>query len=515
MAILKLEKRGAIHTSGLINIALSIFSAAISFYSLMLIAKTYGASSGSDAYFFLISITTLFTGLMGALFATVVLPIFIELKRESGKKEASIFFSSILSWCLIITLIIGLISYYFYNHFYISFSRFSSLQIYENRAILIYFGPVFIVGVLSELFRSAILASGEFVVAALSALLQPLFTVIAIFQYSNKLHEEAIAIAFLIAKIAVLTLFLSVSVFRNKLEITINFKKNLSTSKFLKVGFPYWSGNVITNFATFFFDYISSGFGPGILTSISYAQRVFSLPIALLVNPVLEIARTKFSESQVENDKKNFMLLYRNLATFVIYLTTPVGLFFFFFASDIISILFQRGAFDSNSVSISANCLKVLAISVPFSALFMLNGRACESFQRLKWPSIFGTFGNLMMILLTYVLINNLGYIGIPYAKLLIDLLYFLPFGFIAFGLFSGEFEIFFFIRKLFFAATASILAVLISSLSGLVHLLDDRNYGLIKLSEFSACFFIIYLLILFLIITAAKYSYKIIFIKN
>ncbi|WP_189241308.1 lipid II flippase MurJ [Polynucleobacter asymbioticus] len=497
---MKLQKLSSFHISSLINLVISLVVASLSFYSFTLIAKKFGGSAGSDAYFFLLSIATLFTGMVGALFTTILLPIFLELKNSADQKAASWFFSSIFSWSLIIIFPIGLLTYFYYDAFYAQFSKFNPNQILDNRSVLIYFAPIFIVGVISELFRAVVLALGEFFIAALSALFQPLFIVIALFEYSDQLHEEAIAISLLTSKIITLILFFLVASFKNKLKISINFKKNSSAIKFVKIAFPYWSGNLITNLAIFFVDYLSSGLGPGVLTSISYAQRIFALPTTLLVNPILEIARTKFSESQVKQDKQAFLIYYNKLIEYVIYLTIPIGCFYFLFAEEIVAALFQRGAFNSDSVAISAACLKIFAISIPFVSLFMVNGRACESFQKLKWPSIFGTLGNLLMMFITYIFINKFGYLGIPYARLAIDLIYFFPFGFIALTLFFGSLELIFFIKKIAVGIIASSIAMAIYFISGIGSLFKDSPISLMGFIFYGLIFFIIYIAIIFAI---------------
>ena len=495
---LKMSKLSNFHISSLVNIAISITVAALTFLSLMFIAKRFGGSSGSDAYFFLLSITTLFTGLIGALFTTVLLPIFLELKSNSGHKIASEFFSSIFSWCILIILPIGLLSYFYYEPFYTLFSKFSSSLILDNRSILIYFGPIFVIGVLLEIFRATVLAFGEYVLAALGALFQPLFVLIALFEFSDQWHEESIAIALLCAKFLALVLISSVAVFKNNLAISLNFKKNPSSIQFVKVGFPYWSANLITSFATFFFDYVSSGLGPGVLTAISFAQRIFALPNTLLVLPILEIVRTKFSESQVKKDKELFLLHYNKIMELAIYLSIPIAVFYFFYAQEIVAALFQRGAFNSDSVAISATCLKIFAISIPFTSLFMVNGRACESFQKLQWPSIFGTIGNLIMILFTYLFISRFGYIGIPYARLAVDSLYFFPFGFIALSIFLGKLELRFLIKKLGIAIISSCLLIFIYK-NGLDTLIDSNSMSIIYLACIFTSYVFLYVIIIFL----------------
>jgi putative peptidoglycan lipid II flippase len=265
----------------------------------------------------------------------------------------------------------------------------------------------------------------------------------------------------LVAKIIALILVFLVIVFKSKLKISINFEKNVSTIKFIKVAFPYFSANLVTNIATFIFNYIASGFSAGVLTSLSYAQRIFSIPASLVIGPVLEIARTRFSEAQIQKDKQIFFSRYRKLIQFVIYTTIPIAVSFYSFSQEIVSVLFERGEFGLNNVLISASCLKILALSLPFYCVFMVNGRACESFQRLTWISIFGSVGNISLIVITFLLIGSYGYLGIPYARLIIDLLYFFPFGFIALRILHGKLEL----NLLFTSTMLALLTALISIL--------------------------------------------------
>lgn len=446
--------------SGIKNIIISGIAALLSFYALTIVAQRFGGSAGSDAYFFLLSLTTLFTGLIGAIFSVVLLPIFVELRIRSGKNAASLFASSIFSWCLLLILPITWLSYSHYEFFYELFSKFNYSEIVDNRFVLIYFAPIFAVAIFSEFFRTIASALGEYSLAALCALFQPLFLLVELLKFSPALREDAMAISLLVAKITILIFMLMVVVFRNKINISLNFKKNPNTKKFMRKAFPYWSANLVTSFSTFFFDYMASGLGVGVLTALGYAQRIFAIPATLLLNPILEIARTKFSESQAINDAKAFSHTYDKLIKFVIYLTIPIAFFYYFFANEIVSILFQRGAFNVNNVNIAAECLKILAISIPFSSMFIVNGRACESFQRLIWPSFFGAIGNIMMMYFTYILINRFGYIGIPYARLAVDVLYFFPFGFIAFYLFYGKFDFRYTFKKIFIVTLCSIIGI-------------------------------------------------------
>lgn len=420
------------------NIFISVFVAGASFYSLTLIAKHFGSSVGSDAYFFITSLSTLASGIIGSLMGTVFLPVFIKLLTQTDKSEAHRFVSSIFSWCLIISSVIAIPTIIWNEQFFRLVSRFDPSQITQINQVLKYFAPIFLLSVLSELFRVIALSIGKFSTAALTAIFPPFFLIIPLVFFGGILQEEVLVASLLLAKITAL-IMLFVIVTRHGVCIRFNLTRNLETFRFVKTSAPYWSANIVTNAATFYFDYQASGLGTGVVSALAYANRLFILPITVFLNPLVEISRTKFAQFQATDEQVGFNNFYNSLITFTVYFSVPVSLIYLLFSEEIVSALFQRGAFQAESVKIAASCLFIYAWSIPFAAIFQINGRACESFQRLLWPSIFGTLGNLLLIAVTSVFIQKFGYIGIPISKVVTDVLYLMPFGFIALHLFGGK----------------------------------------------------------------------------
>ena len=400
--------------AGINNVIISCVVAVLSYFSLTLIAARYGSSIGSDAYLFLFSLTTIASGLLSSLFGVVLVPIFVEIKIKTGIQEAGEFAGSILSLCLLILIPLTFSSYIWHTQFFSLTSKFSSHKLALTQHILIYFAPIFCVTVLAEYFRMLALALGKYTQAALSATFQPAMLIIFIYSYADQIAEEAMSLSLLLGRLAVLVFMMFVVLGQERLKMPIKARKNSNISRFASISAPYWSANMVSNFATFYFDYMATGLGTGILTSIAYAQRVFLLPLLVVINPILEISRVRFAELRASGDLISFARQHNKLMQFILYFTIPVSAALIFFAHEIISSLFERGAFSKENVGGAASCLQIFALTIPVNSLFMLNGRAVESFQRLIWPSIFGTAGQFISIFVTYMLANQLGYFGIP-----------------------------------------------------------------------------------------------------
>jgi putative peptidoglycan lipid II flippase len=429
----------SIRRAGVKNVLISVVVAFSSYFSLTLVARTFGGSLGSDAYFFLASLTTLASGLLGSLLGTIFLPAFIELQTRGNRDEANRFASSVFSGYLLFSATAAAIAVTWHTAFFLGVSRFDQAHLADMRPVLIYFAPIFLTGVMAEFFRVLALALGRFTITAITALFAPALLIFFIFAFADSLHEEALAASLLLAKTATLVILAATVTWRDGIRLRIRWWPDPHTFRFLRSSAPYWSANVVTNLANFSCDYLASGLGAGVVTSIAYAQRVFMLPNLVFLNPILEIVRTKFAQFQAAGDRESYAAYYDNLTRLSLYFSIPIAAMFFFWSDGIIAALFQRGAFTAQDAAVSSACLQVFALSLPFTCLFSVNARACESFQRLLWPSVFGSIGNLLIIVLTFVFVHHAGFIGIPQARLAVDALYFLPFGFIAYQRFGGS----------------------------------------------------------------------------
>jgi putative peptidoglycan lipid II flippase len=486
-------RHGSFRTSGSRNIAISMVVAALSYLSLTLVARRFGGSIGSDAYFFLFSFSTVASGLISSIFATVFLPLFVETRLKAGDTAAAEFAGVLLGYSFVIVAPVALLSYLFYFPFFSLVTRYTPEQLTAIRPVLILFSAVFFFSVLAEYYRAIVLALGHFALAALGALFQPVLLIGATVLLSDRFQEQSLALSLVAARVCTLALMIIVVRACWRMPVRLNLHWSATARRFVATATPYWSATMVTNFALFYFDYVATGLGAGVLSAIAYAQRIFALPTTIILTPLLDIARTRFSEFRARGDNDGFLDQHNKLTQFVIYFSIPIAAIFFFFPVEIISSMFQRGAFGAESVRIASDCLRVLALSIPFSCVFMLNGRAAESFQRLLWPSVFGTIGNLLVIVATYQFSANWGYLGIPLAKLAMDLFYFFPFGFIALRLFSGQVRLTRVAGVVFFALIGAILPGAMYRLAGIDALLVPHFPSIVTLGLLLGGFIVCY----------------------
>ncbi len=415
--------------AGIVNAGLGIASAAANYISLLLIADRFGSSAGSDTYFFILSLATVATSLFASVLGTVFMPLLIEMRHRAAA-QASHFASAVLTWCLLLALALCAAWLLWPNAFITTFSRFTPVQIAERHALLAYLPGIILASVLAEYFRVLAIALGRYSWATVTAVLQPVVLVLGIALFSGAHGPACLPAALLVSRVAALALGM-VLLRGQGLHLRPALRGGGVMPRFLKTAWPYWSASLATSYALFYFDYVATGLPQGTLASLSYAQRIFSLPTSMLIVPLLEIARARFAEHRARGEDIGLTRLYNQLLAWMVYLSAPAAALLLLYPDGLVAALLGSGAYTAEGMHITANALRVYALSVLLSSVFMLNGRCVESFQQLGWPSLFGTLGNLGMIGLTFSLTGLWGYLGIPAARLCMDALYFTPMGFL------------------------------------------------------------------------------------
>ena len=130
----------------------------------------------------------------------------------------------------------------------------------------------------------------------------------------------------------------------------------------------------------------------------------------------------------------------------------------------------------------------------------MLTGRAIESFQKLLWPSLFGTFGNLLMIWVTFKLVSIYGYLGIPYARASVYWFYFLPFGFFNLYILARIMRLLPCVETLCVAVFSSVLSMLLYFYVAPIFGLSELFPSLIVLGSITIFFSFSYLILISLL---------------
>lgn len=313
------------------NVVIGFFSKIITYLNYALIAYIFGAKTSTDVYYFGFSFTTTCSAVFLVTITNSLSPFILKLKINHSTKYARYFSGSIFFYLFIFSFIASVLLSLTYFSIYKDISKFSSIVIEKNKELLIILSLTLFLTVVSEFFRIYIQAIGFFLFPALNILIQNVVYLLIIVLIHKKFEILSVAIALFFSLSMQVILYLLFAKAKKILPI-FNLKISGNHKELLKTSLPLVSTHFIVLFVAYYMDYIATGLGSGILTSVTIANRLYLLPILIILNPILEIINNSFSYYYYKRIDVLAMRFVQLQRLFMIVLI-PVSIFIFFLKS--------------------------------------------------------------------------------------------------------------------------------------------------------------------------------------
>jgi putative peptidoglycan lipid II flippase len=405
--------------SSLIVMLILLFGRLLGFGREMFLSFYFGASAKTDIYLLAIMIPTILFDIIGPAVATTFIPLFFEAKQQSREK-AYMFSNSVISIVLALGLAVTIVGVYFTPYI---------IKVVAPE----YRGEQFVLAV--KMMRLAFpLTIFLGVVSILVALLQSLnrhsqasligipFNIILIagtIISAYYLDIEGLAITYVLAvlsQVFFLMPFLYKENFRFKFCIDL---KDEMIKKLVKMSIPVILLMSVTQITMLVERSIASSLEEGSISALYYAYRlnfifigVFSLSLIYVMYPVLSSLVVK---NQLNDFYEQFLKVLSVMALFIIPITVTIVIW----REEIITLAFQRGAFDSKDTMMTAECLFFYIIGLLGLSWKEIINRAFYSLGNTKTPMYFGVVSAVFQIALYLVLSKIMGLVGLALASTL------------------------------------------------------------------------------------------------
>lgn len=161
--------------------------------------------------------------------------------------------------------------------------------------------------------------------------------------------------------------------------------------------------------------------GGGAVSIVNFGTR---LPFGLLsiIGVVWVVLYPIFSELVTKNKYQELRKLYLKSVKLSIFILLPSCFLGSYFSAELISLLFQRGAFDAGATEIVSEFQSYYICYIPFYTIIILSIRVANSFQDQKIILIGNGLLLIFNIVLNFVFIDLFGVIGIALATLIANI---------------------------------------------------------------------------------------------
>lgn len=406
----------------------NIFNKGLVFITGIIIAYYFGATPETDIFFYVYGTIVIIAAYLMNLNSSVIIPESMKIRAEKGDQNINFLNQFICLYCLVSivgVLIIIADPIYFFS----TVSSFDTEILEKNRTLLYLSIPLLGIISLTTLITDILTSYKFFTLPMLLGIATGLLSITMVFLFHNPLGAQSIFWGYIISyTINLVTLFYLLA---RKLNWNFRLPKISVPKRVWKnMGFAQL-GNLTSMLSLYIPIYLLSGFGSGIITALTFAQQISSLPNTLATTQFSSVAGIKFNELVNQNRWEEVNHVFSNIANLLHFIMIPVSCIIFIYPDDIVSILLGFTSIEADTAAYISKFVKYLGLLLPFYVTNTLFARLFMAARKIKQAFWYQSIFNIIQTCAIYYTVKTFGVMGYPLTVLSIYVLSFISYQYI------------------------------------------------------------------------------------
>lgn len=396
----------------------------------VVVAKYYGATMVSDAYFYAYQIPALVLVILGGVggpFHSATVAVFSKLIKDySTKPEPSIkkLFNTFETFSIILFSIFALICFFFPDSVMRIIIHGNNTELlYQSSELLKVMSPIILIGAIIGLYYGILVTYKRFLLPNISPSMLSLGVIIVLLVTKGDKTGFYLALGTLFG--AFLQFLLQAPVVRKigySFAFSFDFFKNKNFSEITELLFPAFLSSTIGQLGIYVDMFFSSQLKEGAWTAFSYANRIFQFPAGMLLTAILVPLFPLFSRLVAKNDIEGVKHYYTKGLGTLIYSGTFLMTGIFVVRTDAIRVALERGAFDYDASILVSDILFFITLSIIPYVVRDSATRLFYSYKNSKTPFLIAICCIGLKIVLNFLLVKPIGINGIALSTTLVTL---------------------------------------------------------------------------------------------
>ena len=414
MNFLRIEsfKRGIV-----VSTIFNLLAKGLLFLVSLLVAFYFGSTNQTDVYFYAYNVVVLISGFFTMLNSTVLIPEAMRIRIHS-EQDSSRFLVFFIYVYFVIAILLTLVFFISPVKTFSTISNFDLATLEDHKLILQMAIPLILLMTLTNLFTEILISYRFFSITMIVSIVNSIISISFLLLFRTEWSISSL----LIGLLAGFSLNLVVLLILMKKYLKWDFKFVL-----FPVGRRIWrnvglaqAGNITTVLNSYVPLFLLSGFNPGIITALTFAQQLSVLPNSLLTNHFTSVAAIKFNELYSRKAFVDLNNIFISTAEFLIFILMPVSGILFFFSEEILTIVFKHGRFDETGVTNAALFLKFLGLQLPLLVINNLFSRLLMAGHKVAQSFLYQIAFNIVLVIMLFGGIQVLGIVGYPLALIIV-----------------------------------------------------------------------------------------------
>lgn len=154
---------------------------------------------------------------------------------------------------------------------------------------------------------------------------------------------------------------------------------------------------------------MASQLSAGGVSSLRYAYRINDLPLQVVVLAISRAVFPYISENAAQGDRAALRYVLLRSLVFIGLISFPLTAFVLVAAPDVVTVLLQRGAFDSQAATLTAATLRCYVLGLCFFAYSFINGAFFSALKKVKTLLVMGLLSLALNVALNLLFIHLWG----------------------------------------------------------------------------------------------------------
>lgn len=394
----------------------ALISKGIGFIKQATVAAYFGAGIDTDIYFLAAGIVANLLFAIDVALRTVVLPMYNDKKENEGSNEASKLISNFLIFFAVVAIAIATLVI-FIAPLIAKLIAFT----YDNASLLTlsYYIRVIsislVFSVIITIFAAVLNANRQYVFPRVASILQSLVAILSIIFLYRWLGILSLVFSIPAAYFLQSLIMCLFAYKRTPLELFWQ-RSGKDTKIALKRMLPVLIGSATVQINQIVDKMISSSLETGSVSALSYSGTLYDFVGTVFIASATTVFFTELSSTAAINNMDGHKFLLRRGISFLSLLLVPITVITVMFSIDIVTIVFQRGAFGSSATALTSIALAGYSIGFLFYGVRELLARSFYSMGDTKTPMINSIIAVTVNIIFSIVLSHFIGVGGVALA---------------------------------------------------------------------------------------------------
>ena len=412
-----MEKKNNLARSATMIAVFTLISKAMGFFREMMIGSNYGAEAITDTYFTAMRATVLIMGTLGVALNTTLIPIFSEIRANSGKKAQKRYLNNMLNIVFIITIGISIFGYIF-SPLIIKLMAKSFvgdqflLAVKLNRIgipIVVFLGITYVL--------SGYLQSNE--IFGPHAIMGIPYNMVFLIGISFFVREENIETLMIISVFAALSQVLiqipAVLNTRYKYSPRINLRDPY-LKKALILVLPVLIGSAVSQVNAIIDQTLASGLPGGSISALTFASRINEMIISVFVAAIATVVFPMLSKAFANGENDEIRAIFKKGVNIILLVTVPATIGIMLLGEDVVRIFFERNNFTPRATAMTSGALFYYSIGLIASSLRLMLNKMFYSFRDTRTPMVNGGIAVIVNVILNLFFIRFMAHEGLALA---------------------------------------------------------------------------------------------------